>query len=174
MKPIFAVVTAASSLCFLASQGLCAERPVLHNANSDERLIVRNIISDKVATGEHGAMAPALKVGWVDLDNDGDDDLIAMQMAFCSNHDCDYYFVIRDDPPYWTAVTSLTSWAVPYLADPGDDGDMRDVIVFDHVTDDCMACTPPKAVRWTWNGNEYEQVGIVSNQALFPISASAD
>jgi hypothetical protein len=28
---------------------------------------------------------------------------------------------------------------------------LRDLVVSDHVTDDCMACSPPQRVRMTWD-----------------------
>ncbi|TAT70085.1 hypothetical protein [Rhizobium ruizarguesonis] len=157
-------------LCSLTAPGFGAERPILHNANSRERRTVENILGEDIAFGLRGPMAPGLKIGSVDLDNDGDDDLIVMQSRECSNHACNYHFLIQDAPSFWSAVPYVESYAVPYVDDEGEsEVGMRDVVIFDHVTDDCEACSKPMAVRLTWDGTKYETSGIVADQDSFPL-----
>ena len=75
--------------------------------------------------------------------------LLALTRSACSNHACSIEVLVNQNDT-WKHIASFETWAPPYVLDQSTNG-LRDLVVFDHVTDDCMACSPPQPVRMSWD-----------------------
>ncbi len=74
--------------------------------------------------------------------------LAVVQMALCSNHTCPFSILVFQDGK-WNEVASFESWSAPYVVHK-EAAAIGDIVYFDHITNDCMACSPPLPVRITW------------------------
>jgi len=122
---------------------------VLHDANGAETKIVASVLGQKF-THERGAFAPELEAASADINGDGVADLVVVQKGLCSNHACDFHFLEKRKAG-WKEVGVVESWAVPYV-NPTQ-GSAADVVVFDHLSDDCDACSPPSPVLYRPNSD---------------------
>ena len=75
--------------------------------------------------------------------------MAVVQKAECSNHACTVY-LLQQGVKKWTSIASVETWGAPYLVEQ-DKSPMRDLIYFDHTTNDCLACSSPTPFRLTWS-----------------------
>jgi hypothetical protein len=75
--------------------------------------------------------------------------MFAVQLGSCSNHACTIEVLINRDGN-WEHLTSLDSYTRPYISET-ETNQMRDLVVFDHVSNDCEACSPPSPVKMVWD-----------------------
>jgi hypothetical protein len=149
-----------------------AQRIVLKPPTAWQLTAMRNALGSEFTEGSVGPSPPKLQVAEVNLRGKGDVDLVAVQNALCSNHACPFYFLIMDSNDKWRSVANIESWALPYVVNSSGNS-MRDIIIFDHLTDDCAACSPPQPVRMTWLATPDREHGhYVSAGALTPQEAA--
>jgi hypothetical protein len=145
-----AIVLLASTICTLApAEVMSPSRPITFRAPAGgERAELRRILGNDFVTGNGGPMQPRLLVAKSDVSAKHYPALIATQRAQCSNHSCDYAIVIKE-PVGYQLVDTINSWGSLYVL-PHMTSGMHDFVAFDHVTDDCEACTPaqPVVLRW--------------------------
>ncbi|WP_319583166.1 hypothetical protein [uncultured Pseudodesulfovibrio sp.] len=136
-------------------------RLVFQSPSPDDRAILGTVLGSDFVEGL-GAFPPEMLVSKVDLNGDGREDMVAVQKGFCSNHACTFRLLLNEPSGNWEEAGALDSWAIPYLA-ADRAGSMGEVIVFDHRTDDCLACSPPTPVRMTWHSEagRYVEAGPV-------------
>jgi len=116
-----------------------------------QRRTIETLLGADFIKGD-GAFPPELLVASPDLDKDGLADLVVVQQGFCSNHWCTYVFA-ENRQGEWAIVLEVDSWLVPHLDDKSGQKSRPEIIVFDHVTDDCMTCSPPQPIRYVWRNN---------------------
>jgi hypothetical protein len=73
----------------------------------------------------------------------------AVQMCSCSNHACTIELLAHEAGD-WIPVSSFESWASPYVSEK-QTNQMPNIVIFDHVTNDCMACSPPQPLQMIWD-----------------------
>lgn len=128
--------------------------------------ILKRVLGQEFIEGV-GVFPPEVLVAEVDLNGDREPDMVAVQKGFCSNHACTFHFLLNDHNSTWREAAAVESWAIPYVL-PGPAGTMSALVVFDHLTDDCLACSEPKPVllEWQRERSEYVETGPVpENQA---------
>jgi hypothetical protein len=75
--------------------------------------------------------------------------LFAVQLGSCHSRSCTIEVLIDRDGN-WEHLTSLDSYTRPYVSET-ETNQMRDIVVFDHVSNDCQACSPPSPVKMVWD-----------------------
>ena len=142
-------------------------KPVaMHPATQEQTVVIRQLLGDKFVKGE-GAFPPELLAASVDLNGDGVPDLITMQRGFCSNHTCDYLFYLKTATG-WRKLTTVENWGDVYLLPPVA-GPMKRIVFFDHVTDDCMACSAPEPVWLIWHPDRFTPAGEPGDYIRGPV-----
>jgi hypothetical protein len=77
--------------------------------------------------------------------------LFAVQLGSCSNHACTIEVLIKRDGN-WEHLTSLDSYRRPYISGT-ETKQMRDLVIFDHASNDCEACSPPSPIKMVWDAS---------------------
>ena len=98
---------------------------------------------------------PKMVAAQVSLDGKGMKQIVAVLPCQCGNHACDYNIVKRSEGK-WGTLQTIKSWCAIQVLPTRTQG-MSDIISFDHTTDDCLLCSPPHALKWTWNGKQYQR-----------------
>lgn len=122
-----------------------------------QRAVVGHVLGADFLRGA-GVFPAETLVAEVDLNGDGKKDIVAVQQGFCSNHACTFHFLLNVSPGVWEDAAAVDSWAIPYVID-GPQGAMRELVIFDHIADDCLACSEPKPVRLAWRPGPSGTVG---------------
>ncbi|TIX18968.1 MAG: hypothetical protein E5W97_29495 [Mesorhizobium sp.] len=144
----------AITLC--TSSGAATQLTML-KATAAQTEAIKDVMGPDYVIGK-GPFLPNLLVGEVDIDKDGRKDMITVQMGLCNNRWCDYAVLIHGQLQ-WYQLMSFASWSVPYLKDRSEPKTPPDIVIFEHLSDDCMACSPPTPVRITWDNTVYSTAG---------------
>lgn len=151
----------ALAIALIAAPALAKTGPVKMRAATQEQiLVIRQILGDGFVKGD-GAGAPELQAADIDINGDGISDLITMQRGFCTNHTCDYEFYLKVGSG-WRYLTTLENWGYVYLLPPTI-GTMKRIVIFKHVTDDCMSCSPPEPVWVLWHDDRFTPGGALGD-----------
>ncbi len=164
LKGTVIIVTLGLNVCV----GQAAELLKMTTASSEQVEILRATLGDQFVTGK-GAFPPKLLVAQPKLSDGGERNLIAVQKGLCSNHSCTF-FVLTFENGKWQKIGAIDSWGIPYLQSQG--GKPADLIGFDHLTNDCMACSPPRPVLFQLRADaskrEYSSRGELKGSSLKP------
>lgn len=175
MKTAASVSAALAVSCLMAAgtpsaaSDLDFERLAFEPAGEIETRALGEILGGDFVTGE-GAFPAGIEVARAALRSDGRSDFIAVQRGWCSNRACDYEFMAEGEDGVVRHVQSLESWADPLISSSAAPGWHRDLVVFEHVTADCSACSPPFPVLYSWSGGSYDRMGLVP-EALARVEA---
>jgi hypothetical protein len=90
-----------------------------------------------------------IRVAEFDLNDNKLRGMGAVHMCACSNHACTIELLVQKGEA-WTSVTSLDSWASPYVSEK-QTNQMPNIVIFDHITNDCTACSPPQPLQMVWD-----------------------
>jgi hypothetical protein len=139
-------------------------------ASQQQTMMLEGVLGQEALSPGATSFPPANLIAKLAL-GDNLNALFALTRSACSNHACSIE-VLVDQGEKWRRIASFETWAPPYVLDRSTHG-MRDIIVFDHVTDDCYACSPPQPVHMIWDpeaklsdtekGN-YVTAGIIPRQ----------
>ncbi len=142
---IFLFLLCTETLSFAAGPPV---RPEFISANAEQEKIISRVLGTDFSQVK-GVFPSELMVAEVDLNTDKQIDLIVVQKALCSNHACSFEVLLNRGDDAWDHVTSIDSWAIPYLIQ-GSGQDFGEIIRFDHLSDDCSACSEPTPLRLVW------------------------
>ena len=123
--------------------------------NQVQLSIIKNVLGEEFVKGE-GVFPPQLRVAQIDVNGDKQLDLVVLQKAFCSNHSCTYHFVLQTSKTEARSLGDIDSWAPPFVVCGREK--MCEIVVFDHITDDCLACSPPQPVLYIWESGGQSDV----------------
>jgi hypothetical protein len=145
------------ALSFITNQAFSDDkfsRLILKQPTKEQKEIILNIYGEDFIKGKGGFFKNNLLVSKKDFNGDNKFDLVVVQNAFCSNHACEFNF-IENENGSWKEIASISSWAIPYVNDKPK-GKLCDIVIFDHITDDCEACSEPKPVRYECKSDSKE------------------
>jgi hypothetical protein len=143
-----AKVLALALVFWATSAGANPARPLFGPPTPDQRQIIAKTLGAAFVKGI-GVFPPALRVVQVNFGGTIGQGLIAVQKGFCSNRSCTFE-LLRQTSAGWRRFASLNSWGVPYVVEREGDAE-ADIVIFDHRTKDCMACSPPQPVMVRWH-----------------------
>ena len=137
-------------------------------ATTDQEVIVRQLLGGDFADGNDGAFPPDLRVAQPDINGDGIPDLVVSQRAHCSNHTCTDEVFLKTQLG-WRHLTSLENWGAIYLVKSRTNA-MKRIVIFEHLSDDCLACSDPDPVWVNWHPESFtasgERGAYVEGEAL--------
>ncbi|EGB15899.1 hypothetical protein DND132_2696 [Pseudodesulfovibrio mercurii] len=148
MKKLWLSCVLAWVLACSASAADAASRLDFAPPVPGQRDVIARVLGDAFLRGV-GVFPAETLVAAVDLNGDRSEDMVAVQKGFCSNHACTFHFLVHEPSGEWREAAAVESWAIPCVLD-GAGATMRDLVIFDHLTDDCLSCSPPKPVRLAW------------------------
>jgi len=132
-------------------------RPLeMPTASVAQTAVIRQLLGDEFVKGD-GAFPSRLLASEPDLNGDGASDLVTSQRGLCSNHTCNYELFLRTGSG-WRHLASLEDWGDLYLIPPRT-GTMKRIVIFEHLTDDCLACSAPEPVWVDWHPNRFTASG---------------
>lgn len=137
---------------------VASARPAAMGApTAAQRTLLMRLLGDDFVLANDTAFPARVEIAVVNLNNDRQPDYIATQRGYCSNHSCTYEIILSGKLGY-RIVSHLDSWRPIEIASALHVR-VHDLIVHEHTTDDCMACSPPTPLRYIWDDQTYTADG---------------
>lgn len=107
-------------------------------------------------------LADGIWAACVDLDGNGAEDVVTIDTIRCSDAGCPFEIFLHGGEDRWDAAGSFVSTRDP-LWETGEIDGHRDIVAFEHLTDDCPDCSPHFPVRYAFGSGTYNRQGILAS-----------